>query len=551
MSNLILSHVAVIQSSHEMGCMLTVRLMSVSAQWVWVNMVLHIRQPFSGDNGDPAIVCTNHVVSEQDSTGYKLQSQLYSSHIARSPEIFPSPSGGSPHHTITQESGQEQYQPQPEGSGAFSGMSQSQIGQPQPRTSTSSLSDSGSELSPVQEQKNVRADIINRLKRKMSESGPPCKPVKMAKQHEQQRGASEQSGGSVSYTGSIGVAPLGTSAASFLETGAFSVGGGTLADPPVYVQLPTQPHISINPKDLLTDLQQLSPLTPSSITSEVSNTSEFGSSLCVDVNDVAVVPASFLTPDSSPATSPKLQNSTQLLSDIVSLEDISFFAEKSLKEKVEVVEVKEEKCSTTLPELDVPILEKYFMGNDLSLNPDEMMMIMEQSIKKEEVEEDLMSMCESLLDLPAPTPGSDCLSSVESPLASETEEIEQSPLPANHEQLIEELTQLSAAANGSPSYGRYSHAFMQLFMQLFSCYCIIKFHSSFLFIKITLLKVCLLSPWSVTLCMFLMLSLSCVLQVTIWRAACSTQHCKSVRFTPVIFSMAYCHYYVMGTFISK
>lgn len=140
--------------------MLTVRLLAADGAWVWVNTVMHVRQPYLCENGDPAIVCINQVsfrapwrcrlarraaerairvrypspldgtrkrisdnlfvtsidlhlnffdlldlqiISDSEAALFKMQSQLESSHIARSPEFLDPIQGGvAPSHIITQ-----------------------------------------------------------------------------------------------------------------------------------------------------------------------------------------------------------------------------------------------------------------------------------------------------------------------------------------------------------------------------------------------------------------------------------------------------------------
>ncbi|CAH1792214.1 unnamed protein product [Owenia fusiformis] len=82
-------HIQLIKSSHEMGCMLTIRLLSRDGGFIWANVVMHIRQSFISDNGEPAIVCINQVISDSEAAHFKLQSQTYSSQITPSPEHLP------------------------------------------------------------------------------------------------------------------------------------------------------------------------------------------------------------------------------------------------------------------------------------------------------------------------------------------------------------------------------------------------------------------------------------------------------------------------------
>ena len=62
--------VSVIRSSHEMGCMMTVRMLSADGQVLWVNIVMHVRQAASTQNDDPLIVCINQVI--RSVSGYSV-----------------------------------------------------------------------------------------------------------------------------------------------------------------------------------------------------------------------------------------------------------------------------------------------------------------------------------------------------------------------------------------------------------------------------------------------------------------------------------------------
>lgn len=52
----------VIKSRHEMGCMMTVRMLTQTNEVIWVNTVMHVRQALVSNNDDPVIVCINQVV---------------------------------------------------------------------------------------------------------------------------------------------------------------------------------------------------------------------------------------------------------------------------------------------------------------------------------------------------------------------------------------------------------------------------------------------------------------------------------------------------------
>lgn len=450
--------------------------------WVSVNIVMHIKQPFLCDNGDPAIVCINHVIREPEAQSFRHQSQLYSSHIAKSPEIFRYTDNASPPHTITQV-------PLGEGTGDFLSthddgtsyhgefqialVNTSQQVDETSRLSTrtvsiDSLSDSGSEVDHKQIR---RANVISRLKRKMSESSAQCKPSKTRKFQNADTANSQNNTfvGGQSMVNEL----FSENISDSLMDGLIQVQDfGTVVDAPVFSQLKEQ--INLNPKQQLSpmlDVQQLpSPLTPGSDTSEqldLSSISEFGV-LTVDINDVAVVPASILTPDASP----NYKNSgPQLTAALLSaLEETSFFAD--MKSKAIKIEDTEEKMN--LPLIDASILENVLcdMNEPLLFKP-----VVEDSIQdetitpivNEECKEEatffgisecnvasmVASMSESLLDL-LPTDEYDSSYSDDfDAMTTLSVSTEDSDLPEGHDELLHELHQLNQlAANSSPSYGK-------------------------------------------------------------------------------------------------
>lgn len=51
-----------IKSRHEMGCMMTVRMITSSNDIIWVNIVMHVRQALLSNSDDPVILCINQVI---------------------------------------------------------------------------------------------------------------------------------------------------------------------------------------------------------------------------------------------------------------------------------------------------------------------------------------------------------------------------------------------------------------------------------------------------------------------------------------------------------
>ena len=336
-----------------MGCMLTVRLMARSGEWVWVNTVMHIRQPFICDNGDPAIVCINHVINESDAQHFKVQSQLYSSHIARSPEIFSSSQQGSPPHTITQVSMEQepsQYQmhyPQiahhqgsdvsgmvpyadfplastPHTTGSGNGSDYRVTPQNTSPTTMSSLSDAsfGTDANgrSQKEQKDIlHANVIDRIKRKMESGQPQCKPAKLPRYSSSSSDGSPPAPTSFTYTGSLLTSPSIDICGGF---GSTSGGGAQVLLPSgqgkVYEQLALKKEVEfVIPKAELTMpscalRNPPTPPTPAESVGSNDNVPSHITRLTIETTPhTVVVPDSILTPDSTPTTSPSFVYAAQ------------------------------------------------------------------------------------------------------------------------------------------------------------------------------------------------------------------------------------------------
>lgn len=65
-----------------------VRMQTKSGAWIWINTFMSIRQSYACDNGDPVIVCVNHVIFESEAFQFKLESQFLSMYVASSPEYL-------------------------------------------------------------------------------------------------------------------------------------------------------------------------------------------------------------------------------------------------------------------------------------------------------------------------------------------------------------------------------------------------------------------------------------------------------------------------------
>ncbi|XP_023239313.1 neuronal PAS domain-containing protein 4-like isoform X1 [Centruroides sculpturatus] len=112
-------HRLITQSEQERSCILLIRLESQSRKWIWVHVVLQVKDS-SDSSQQPVIVCTNQVLSEREAAVmranswlyqfYSLHSKMhyslaYEAHATRLPSYYstmmpyphPTPSGGAIH----------------------------------------------------------------------------------------------------------------------------------------------------------------------------------------------------------------------------------------------------------------------------------------------------------------------------------------------------------------------------------------------------------------------------------------------------------------------
>ncbi|KAK6998384.1 Neuronal PAS domain-containing protein 4 [Biomphalaria glabrata] len=95
-------HLQLIRSNHEMGCMMTVRMLKADGSVFWVNLVMHVRQASLAQNDEPLIVCINQVIDAQEAFQIKVQGHMLPMFPSRPHEMwgnhFPTvlPSGQEP-----------------------------------------------------------------------------------------------------------------------------------------------------------------------------------------------------------------------------------------------------------------------------------------------------------------------------------------------------------------------------------------------------------------------------------------------------------------------
>ncbi|XP_060082003.1 neuronal PAS domain-containing protein 4B-like [Ylistrum balloti] len=81
-------HIQLVKSRHEMGSMMTVRMITEDNQVIWVNIVMHVRQALLSNSDEPVIFCINQVISEQEAYQFKIQGQLFALYATRASDFF-------------------------------------------------------------------------------------------------------------------------------------------------------------------------------------------------------------------------------------------------------------------------------------------------------------------------------------------------------------------------------------------------------------------------------------------------------------------------------
>lgn len=322
-------HSQLIKSSHEMGCMLTLRMFAKDGTWIWVNLVMHIRQPSACNNGEPAIVCINHVLRESDAVHFKLQSQMYSSHIARSPEVL-TQSGSSPSHSITPIRVEKDSLP------PFSGFATQLESPSSVQNSPPSASPSFTQLS---DKPTVKQDLQNRIKRKLDNStnakqcGRPKKARLNSNSSSGSRSSVESFNQPISIHASVCCAPVD-------ESSDIQYTNTVLPSCFAPINLKAEPQVDFGVYDTFDDIINLDKFEDSEETIMEDSKPK----------TKVEIPWALSTPDSSPVRSPPLQdleNQTNLLADVTEVvnQDQDFTTKTQ--------------NSADLPALDVMALEDY------------------------------------------------------------------------------------------------------------------------------------------------------------------------------------------------
>ncbi|XP_045161087.1 uncharacterized protein LOC123526135 [Mercenaria mercenaria] len=305
-------HIQLIKSRHEMGCMMTVRMLTNTNEVIWVNIVMHVRQALVSNSDDPVIVCINQVVSEEEAKQFKIQGQLFALYAARAPDIF---FGGHHFHHFQQmvdpemlgrhqaQAFMQQQHPQ---QAYYPDQQRYQFGTPRPSSSDypqqqqhkyglSGLDDMG------QQPPHGHTSTIKALKRKLQENFiSSCKPNKIPRvvSSESPEGRfPDFSSGQTHYVMNVNVFRSNTNDVLNADNGIPVYGGDTL--PMVYQSAPIDPVHAIRQKKAML-VNAIAPVGTPAVVQKLAPTC----TLEQVVPEISI-PDCYLTPDPSPANSPK------------------------------------------------------------------------------------------------------------------------------------------------------------------------------------------------------------------------------------------------------
>ncbi|XP_076441565.1 uncharacterized protein LOC143280775 [Babylonia areolata] len=81
-------HVLLMRASHEVGCMMTVRLLTLGGSILWVNVVMQVCQSAATQSDDSVIVCINQVISEEEGYQIRMQSHMFALYPPRTADLW-------------------------------------------------------------------------------------------------------------------------------------------------------------------------------------------------------------------------------------------------------------------------------------------------------------------------------------------------------------------------------------------------------------------------------------------------------------------------------
>lgn len=306
-------HVQLIKSRHEMGCMMTVRMLTNANEVIWVNIVMHVRQALVSNSDDPVIVCINQVVSEEEAKQFKIQGQLFALYAARAPDLF---FGGHPFHHFQQVMDPEMLSRQQ--AQAFIQQAQQQhayYGEQQ-RFSYQGPQTSGREY-PQQPQRyglpgfdnagqrmpQGHTSTIKALKRKLQENFiSSCKPSKIQRvtMDTNDGGFSDFNGSQQThYVMNVNVFRTNNAAGDMLVNGSGICAYGEDAVPVMYQTAAVDPVHALRQKKAML-INAIAPAGTPAVAQKLTPTC----TLEQVVPEISI-PDCYLTPDPSPANSPK------------------------------------------------------------------------------------------------------------------------------------------------------------------------------------------------------------------------------------------------------
>ncbi|KAK3092513.1 hypothetical protein FSP39_003837 [Pinctada imbricata] len=388
-------HLQLIKSRHEMGCMMTVRMINTAGEIIWVNIVMHVRQGLLANSDDPVILCINQVVSEEEAYQFKIQGQLFALYASRTPDFFfgsafctPIPPGMDANLMTSQTSAMipQPFFPRHFDSSQFGSQTASHFIQNQ--------------TSPVQpgllkggfEGRQGHTDTLKALKRKLQENftQTTCKPMKIPRVMQNNNGRS-------------GYSPVqeSTPLPSSFETNSYrnvmnSMIGGmdhhVISSGPMKVMQAHSIAAALSPKDKSYLCDTLPAYVPAPVNME--RTVKVLEQVVPDVT----IPACYPTPEPSPVASPepsKQKESTHSVHADIKLDPVLVAKHLcAIKQKQFHSKEMDVQPKKLLPSLDVTFVDSFFDEiNNISLSREDEIRLLQScceetvAVKKEPIDD--------------------------------------------------------------------------------------------------------------------------------------------------------------------
>ncbi|XP_021363298.1 neuronal PAS domain-containing protein 4B-like [Mizuhopecten yessoensis] len=359
-------HIQLVKSRHEMGSMMTVRMITGNNDVIWVNIVMHVRQALLSNSDEPVIFCINQVISEQEAYQFKIQGQLFALYATRASDFFFGSTFCAPVSQALETgmiSQQQQGSPNFAQSSFFAGQTIFDASTPSPQGfNRSAMFSSQPNLCM---RNNVPGQVMGRqgqghtntlkaLKRKLQENfSSTCKPIKVARMAQD-----ISSGNGFMVSG-------GTPLPSSFESNSYrNIHGSSVAPQQAVTTGPVQMMYCLN-NNVLPATKQKSVLSdPLPAFVEQTRLMQKAPSLEQVVPELSI-PAFYPTPEPSPVSSPQPQMKQEILPSgvdpIMVAKHLCALRQKHVNRTQQSTKVSNaEPQKKLLPSLDVSFVDSFF-----------------------------------------------------------------------------------------------------------------------------------------------------------------------------------------------